>query len=163
MENEIFKNSRSTIPFLTHFTNNTFNKFFFIRLFLGILLIIMALLNTLFGFILPQDNLPCFLDKSFTLTESINNWLTQNQQALHSLLISSSLCMDITVLAILTNWVLNGKSWRLLIILCSFYSFRAVIQVSFIDIESFPHVLPRWLLMGVSWLPVHYCFLFKNE
>jgi hypothetical protein len=127
MENEIFKNSRNFKPITGG--DKPLNKYFFIRLFLSMFIIVLGILNSLFGFILPDGDVTCYFDKSFILTESINTWLSQNTTAFHALLISSSLCMDAVVVAILINWVLNGKSWRLIIVILSFYSLRAMLQV----------------------------------
>jgi len=102
----------------------TFSRFFIFTL--GILAVI---LNSIYGFALPNSNVECFLDKSFELTESINKYLAENTEARHILIACSSLCVDFVILYMGIYWCMYGKSWRLLTALFFFYGIRGVIQV----------------------------------
>jgi len=107
-----------------------FNLYFFIRSFLVILGVALISLNTVYGFALPHTDIKCLDDKLFTATESVNKYFSDNVTARHILLILSSLCVDISVIYMFAIWCLYGKSWRILISLFGFYTFRGIIQVN---------------------------------
>ena len=107
----------------------TFNFYTFTRFFLFTLGIIAVILNSIYGFALPNSNVDCFLDKSFELTESINKYLAENKEARHILIACSSFCVDFVILYMGIYWCMYGKSWRLITTLFCFYGIRGVIQV----------------------------------
>jgi hypothetical protein len=139
----------------------TFNYYTFARFFIFTLGIIGVVLNSYFGFALPNSNVDCFLDKSFELTESVNKYLAENTEARHILIAFSSLCVDFVILYMGIYWCMYGKSWRLLTSLFFFYAIRGFIQVNllfyFWCLEYFPNEISRRLFMGVSRYPLHYC------
>jgi hypothetical protein len=114
--------SRDTGPSLDMYT--------FIRGSLITVILTVVMLNSIYGFALPQGNVECILDKSFIYTEGINTYLKHNSYARHLLLIISSLFVDVIITVSFFTWVFYGKSWRLLISLLVFYTFRSLVQVS---------------------------------
>ena len=105
------------------------NYFTYMRGTLITTILVLLILNSHFGYFLPNGNINCINDKTFELTTSINTFLKDNPYYRNALLIASSLCMDILIVSILALWFLYGRSWRLLVALFTFYSFRSIVQV----------------------------------
>jgi hypothetical protein len=106
-----------------------FDTFFMIRWFTVLAGITLISLNTIYGFVLPNNNINCIMDKIHDLTYDFNKFFNENVEARHALIIISSLCVDIISLFTSFNWACNGKSWRIIISIILFYGFRAFIQV----------------------------------
>ncbi len=90
-----------------------------------------VVLNTVYGFALPNGDIKCLLDQSFIITQPINEYLKEHVNKRHIIIAFSSFFVDSIVLFMAIHWSLYGKSWRLFISMISFYACRGFIQVSF--------------------------------
>jgi hypothetical protein len=88
-----------------------------------------VIINSYTGFALPNTNVDCFLDKSFEITASINQYLHDDPQARHFIIAFSSFCVDFLLMYMGIHWCLYGKSWRLLTAIFFFYGIRGIVQV----------------------------------
>lgn len=93
-----------------------------------VVLLTCVFLNCIYGFGLPSNEIGCLEDVSHEYTANINLFLQNNKNVTNAITIFSSLCIDIIMLSVCIQWVIKGRSWRLLICLFIFYSFRAVVQ-----------------------------------
>lgn len=107
-----------------------FDYFTSIRLAIICGVLVAAFLNTLYGFALPHEDVKCIVDESFLLTANINKYLKENVYARHIIIAFSSFCIDFVIVYMTFHWALYGKSWRLMVALTAFYSFRGFVQVS---------------------------------
>jgi hypothetical protein len=107
------------------------NKFFLIRGFLVISGLSIVILNTVYGFVLPNTNVNCLDDKAFEITADINKYLQDNITPRHIIIAVSSFCEDFIIIYISLHWIFYGKSWRLIASLISFYFLRGCVQSIF--------------------------------
>jgi len=71
-------------------------------------------------------------DMLFESTKDINSFFATNIEYRNILLITSSLCLDLSLIYILILWVSYGKSYRFLVSLSLFYALRSSVQVKYI-------------------------------
>jgi len=107
-----------------------YDSFMTIRFALMIFGMLFLSLNTIYGFALPHGNVECLLDKSFEATAGINKYLHDHVMPRHILIATSSIFVDGLILYMSFYWCLYGKSWRMIVSLAFFYSFRGSLQVN---------------------------------
>jgi hypothetical protein len=90
-----------------------------------------VVLNSIFGFVLPNTNVSCIMDYSFEWTASINSFFAKDQYSKFLLLILSSICVDLVMVMLGLFWVMFGKSWRVILSLAIFYFSKFIIQFIF--------------------------------
>ena len=73
----------------------------------------------------------CNIDKFFEMTENLNKIAREDEVFRKTLMILSSLLIDISVLSIGLGWLLFSRSWRPLLSIGLFYSLRGIINASF--------------------------------
>jgi Na+/melibiose symporter-like transporter len=142
-----------------------YSRSFWTKLILIAIATTFIVVNTIFGLVLPDTDVPTIRDKTFELTESINKYLRDHKTVLHMILIFSSLCIDTVVMSIFIYWVCYGRSWRIFFSCIFFYIFRGFIQVSLYPntLEYIPSRIPRRICLGISRLPITDCMLPQNE
>jgi hypothetical protein len=106
------------------------DRFTFVRGSLVLVALFAISMNSIYGYALPHNNVECLLDNSFELTAGINAYLKDHIRVRNGLLIFSSICVDSLILIMFIHWVAYGKSWRVVIALFTFYTFRAMVQVN---------------------------------
>jgi hypothetical protein len=111
------------------------------------------ILNSIYGYALPNTKVECIVDNSMNFTSNINNYFAQNIQSKFLLLILLNLCVDLTMILLGLRWILHGKSWRVFITLVTFYFSK--IFMSFIFQEKTP-VGYLWEYPGFPSLMVSY-------
>lgn len=109
-----------------------FDVHFFIKLIIALGGLITIFVNTIYGFLFPHGDVPCMEDLLFENTKEINSFFASNSQYRNILLITSSFCLDLSLIYILTLWVSYGKSYRFLVSLSLFYALRSSVQVIYI-------------------------------
>ena len=109
-------------------TEIKYDKFFLIRSMLIVIGLAVVILNTVYGFILPHGNVECLQDKAFEITAGMNKYLSENTVPRHLLIALSSFCVDFVILFMSFNWVVYGRSWRVVFSLGVFYMFRGCVQ-----------------------------------
>jgi hypothetical protein len=110
------------------------NNYTFTRCFIFFIGLTAVILNTFYGFALPHGNVECLLDKSFEYTADFNKYLHNNLFVRNIIIAVSSFCVDFVILYMGIYWSLYGKSWRLLMVLFCFYTFRGLVQVIYLFI-----------------------------
>lgn len=96
-----------------------------------ITIIVATVINTYNGFALPHGEVECFEDYLFNETKALYKFLLINKYLRNTLLITSSLGIDLIVFTGFLYWVWFSDSWRLIISLALFYSFRGINQQLF--------------------------------
>jgi hypothetical protein len=144
-----------------------FDTFFMIRCFTVLLGITLISLNTIYGFVLPNNNIECIMDKLHDLTSNFNKFFHENIQARHFLIIISSLCVDTISIIASINWACYGKSWRIVTTLVLFYGFRAIIQVIkfllliiLFCLVLFYYVFLIFIYIYI-YIYIYYCYIFS--
>jgi hypothetical protein len=110
-------------------SNKNYKMFMIIRFTIILLGLAGVCLNTIYGFVLPHGKIECLLDRSFEATAGINKYLNDNVAARHLLIAFSSFCVDFVIIYMSFYWCFYAKSWRVVVALAVFYSFRGIIQV----------------------------------
>ena len=90
-----------------------------------------TLLNSLFGFALPNQNIKCVQDQTHIATVTVNQTLIDNSTLRDVLLIISSVSLDITLLFKFGLTIFKSKTWRLYISIIGYYLVRILAQVIF--------------------------------
>lgn len=103
-------------------------NFLFLRLFLILIGICFVFLNALYGFLFSKTSIDCIVDKTFIFTDDLNLFFSQHIGLRHSLLIFSSMCIDLALLSSCIMWIFFGRSWRLIFSLFVFYISRFLVQ-----------------------------------
>lgn len=129
------------------------SKWQMIRIGIVLLLLIGIALNTFIGFALPSDDVDCLKDYFFIITANVNKYFDTHPKGRAALLIISSLGIDLMVFICFFHWAIYSTSWRLIMSLFSFYTFRAAIQ--FIFAMQFPEGY-LWIYPGFPSLFVSY-------
>ncbi len=111
--------------------DNTRTIFVIVRASVVTLALTGVILNTIFGFVLPNSNVSCIVDYSFSWTSSINTYFMNDRYGKFVLLIFSSLCVDLVMVVLGLIWITFGKSWRVIITLIIFYFFKLILQLMF--------------------------------
>lgn len=122
------RHNKKVFPFKI---NCNLSKWQMIRLGFILLLLVGIALNTFLGFALPSNEIDCLDDYLFKITAGANEYFGTHPRGRSALLIISSLAIDIMVFISFFHWALYSISWRLILALISFYSFRAIIQAMF--------------------------------
>lgn len=131
-----------------------YDKYFLIRTSLIVVGLVVVVLNTFYGFILPHGNVECLQDMGFEATAGINKYLAENQTPRHLLIALSSLCVDFVIIYMSVSWICYGRSWRVLFSLGFFYMFRGFVQNLFQmkfpegylwEYPSFPSIMVSYL------------------
>lgn len=115
--------------------------------------LVVVFLNTLFGFVLPQEKVECVIDYSHEKTSGINKALNDNETLRNALMITSALLMDVLFLSKIGFFILNSKTWRLIVSIIVFYLVRSIAQVIFQ--ERFPEGY-AWFYPGFPSITVSY-------
>lgn len=124
-----FTPDESSAEDLSYLPEIYFDTYFFIRTFLIFLGITLICLNTVYGFIMPQNDIPCLVDMLHVVTNGLNQYFLKNIGVRNAMLIFSSFCIDFSALFMAFNWALRGNSWRIVFVLFIFYSLRGIVQV----------------------------------
>lgn len=109
-----------------------FDKNFYVKLVIALGGVLTISINTIYGFLFPHGNVGCMEDLLFENTKTVNDFFAANTQYRDFLLITASLCIDVSLIYILFIWVTHGKSYRFLVALLIFYALRSSVQVNFI-------------------------------
>ena len=135
-DDDKYENLRMTgtdppVPNVPPSTENDFKftKFTFIKLLLIAIGIFLLAFNTISGVFLPHGEVICLVDNVFELTGNLNNYFSQNVSSRHSLLIISSFCVDLCVFLSGIYWALYSKTYRLLVVLLTFYGIRMGVHI----------------------------------
>ena len=131
---------------------NRNSRYIYISIRGGFILIalIAIILNSVYGFALPNTHPNCIIDYSLIGTSNVNSYFQNDSLSKQALLIISSLLVDIIMVALGTFWILYGKSWRLIISLITFYACKVLIQLVFqeavpdgylFDYPGFPSIM----------------------
>lgn len=75
-----------------------------------------------------QNAVTCVYDAGFSMTENISKFLYENKWHKNLLLGLSSLLEDIIAIVLVIIWIVDGKSWFLILSLAKFYVFRMAVQ-----------------------------------
>lgn len=84
------------------------------------------------GHMLPQKDIECIEDKSFTSTEAINQYFLAWPWARNTFLIICGAMMDILIVSMFIYFLLFQESWRWLVAMALFYFTRMGIQNIFL-------------------------------
>jgi hypothetical protein len=76
-----------------------------------------------------KSNIECLYDYGIIATEKISAAFLHYRPIRDGFIIVSSLYIDAILISIMIYWSLYGKSWRLIMTVFKFYSFRAFLQV----------------------------------
>jgi hypothetical protein len=112
---------------------NNWNRIKYISIRSAVILVGLSgvILNSVFGYALPNTNVECIVDYSMNTTSSLNNYFAENEISKKLLLIFSSLCVDLIMIILGLLWVIHGKSWRVFISLMTFYILKIFFQLVF--------------------------------
>ena len=133
--------------------NIEFRSFFSKSMISSIFLISLLILAN-YRIKLTPDLTNCMRDNVQELVKPITNYLEKNTSNRNTLIIFSSLIIDLIVLITCFNWVIYGKSWKFIISIVCFYIFRAIIQniYQMPFPEKFLFVDPGFSSLTVSYL-----------
>jgi hypothetical protein len=102
---------------------------FFARIGVMISVGIFVLVNAMTGMALPNQPVQYYWDALFNASESVNLYLQSADSVRNALLICSSLLVDFLAVTFACRFLVFGVSWRSVLCLLMFYSFRAFVQV----------------------------------
>jgi len=106
-------------------TPNVNTRFFIcFKIIVVIFMILIIVINSVYGVSYPKDHPTCFKDITFKLTNSINFWFASNETMKNFFKILSSVSMDVLGLTLFAIWSYSGESWRLILSLIMYYSLR---------------------------------------
>jgi hypothetical protein len=100
---------------------------FVVRIFMICAFGTVSVANAITGMVLPSASVDCIWDGFHEATAPINQFFRENDLYRNALLIFSSFLIDLLILNFAFYYILWGKSWRPVICLGSFYTFRALI------------------------------------
>ncbi len=106
----------------------TFDFWFWIRAVLILCGLAFVMVNAVYGFVMPNTNVDCLLDKAFEITSGFNKYLQDNATPRHVIIAISSLCVDFVIVYMSIHWAFWGRSWRMVFAIVIFYMFRAAVQ-----------------------------------
>lgn len=89
------------------------------------------ILNMIYAFVMPSTDVECITDYTFLSFSKVNAFFRNDQFSRDMLLIISSLCADLVILALGIIWVFYGKTWRVFATLMTFYISKLLIQIVF--------------------------------
>lgn len=105
-----------------------FNLWFWLRTMFVLAALSFVIVNAVYGFVMPNTNVDCLLDKTFEVTAGFNKYLQNNVFPRHIIIAISSLCVDFVIVYMSIHWALWGKTWRMIFSLAIFYMLRAAVQ-----------------------------------
>jgi hypothetical protein len=111
--------------------NNRRNLCLGIRGCLMIVALVVVVLNTIYGYVLPKTEVECIEDKTFSSTNNINEYFRNDLISTQMLLIISSLSVDLIMILLGVIWIVYGKTWRVFIALLLLYTTKLIIQLLF--------------------------------
>lgn len=122
-----------TLRFKEHNWKNSFTKWTFVaRSLIIVFMVSMSIANAATGMVLPFTETECLWDGVFDATAGINHFLSENDTYRNALLIFSSLLIDTLMVTCAFRFMFFAKTWRSLMFLLSFYSFRGLIMGMFL-------------------------------
>lgn len=102
-----------------------------IRAGLIIVSFILIVLNVIYGYALPNNNVDCIEDLALMSTHKLNEFFHFDKTSAKVLLIVSSLSVDFIMIILGVLWVTKGNSWRVFISLLALYILKFLIQFVF--------------------------------
>ena len=90
----------------------------------------LLLVATLTPALLPKQDIACYKDTLFNLTENANRYFGSHPSSRHIFMIISGLMMDISILGTFAYFLFRKTehSWRYLLGMAMFYGTRIIIQ-----------------------------------
>lgn len=101
------------------------------RLILTILLGGLAFYNSYFKIYIPTHQPTSIADYSHKLTSDIYDFLKENENIRISLVNTTAFIQDLGVFSLCLAWIIRGKTWRPIITLACFFSFKLLNTASF--------------------------------
>jgi len=130
--NEPFLRPSNNLKLLEHnFTHKHRKVLFWVRFGFVFGTVLFTLVNSVFGLLIPSDSVPCVKDYLLDWTEELNTYFRENEPERHTLLIVSSLLVDVLLLHFLVKYLIWGDSWQEPFFIVSFFAFRYCIQQLF--------------------------------
>lgn len=112
-----------------NFTNPHNKKIFLFRALFTLTLAVLAIINSFTAAILPDRKTECIYDALHNSSSSINSYFQTHVDERDTLLICSSLLIDVLLLTFAFRFSVFGTTWRPIIWLAIFYMSRSVVQV----------------------------------